>query len=243
MNNELAGMRVGVTRPAHQAPELTKLLEDHGAIAIEVGVIAIEDPADNGEALQAVVSDLSGYSWLVFTSANAVDRFVASDPAPFAGSVAAIGPGTAARLSEAGFSVDFVPPQYVAESLVESFPQGKGRVLLPRAAVARDVLPEGLRAKGWTVDVVTAYRTVGVRPDVSEPLDAVTFTSSSTVAAFVESGAAIPAVVACIGPVTARTARDLGLDVTVVAPKHTIPGLVEALVDAGVWKPSAVDHP
>jgi uroporphyrinogen-III synthase len=110
-------------------------------------------------------------------------------------------------------------------------------VLLPRAAVARDVLPEGLRAKGWTVDVVEAYRTypaemTSAALEAVAAADAITFTASSTVTSFLAAAGidAVPPVVVCIGPVTAATATEAGLSVDVVAEKHTIPGLVDALV-------------
>ena len=127
----------------------------------------------------------------------------------------------------------------MAEALLDVFPPGPGRVLLPRAAAARAVLPVGLRAKGWEVDVVEAYRTEPV-PQSEERLvaarraDAITFTSSSTVTNFVAAAGrdAVPPIVACIGPVTAETARSCGLAVDVVAGVHTIDGLVDAVVVA-----------
>ncbi|MCB1013903.1 MAG: uroporphyrinogen-III synthase, partial [Acidimicrobiales bacterium] len=125
-------------------------------------------------------------------------------------------------------------------SLLAAFPAppaGGGRVLLPRAAVARDVLPDGLRAAGWQVDVVEAYRTVTASPTAREreaaaTADVITFTASSTVERYLEvkGDDPVPPVVACIGPVTADTARAHGLTVDVVADEHTIPGLVAALV-------------
>jgi uroporphyrinogen-III synthase len=151
--------------------------------------------------------------------------------------VAVIGSATAQRLRDRGVKVALVPPRFVAESLVEVFPAGSGRVLLARAAVARDVLPDGLRAKGWQVDVVEAYRTV--QPPVDAALmsavrscDAVAFTSPSTVHNFLETFglAAVPPVVACIGPVTAAACHDAGVDVSVEATRHTMDGLVDALV-------------
>jgi uroporphyrinogen-III synthase len=150
--------------------------------------------------------------------------------------VAAIGPGTAAALQAGNVRADLVPEDHVAEALVAAFPSGPGRVLLARAAVARDVVPDGLRAAGWTVDVVDAYRTVtaaieaGHREAVASA-DVITFTSSSTVDRFVDAfGAdAVPPVVACIGPITATTARAHGLGVDVEADVHTIPGLLAAL--------------
>jgi len=178
----------------------------------------------------------------VFTSANAVERFVpllrdARDLG--AARVAAIGPGTAEALRRLALVADLVPEEFVAEALLDVFPPGPGRVLLPRAAAARAVLPEGLRAKGWEVDVVEAYRTEPV-PQSEERLaaarhaDAITFTSSSTVTNFVAAAGrdAVPPIVACIGPVTAETARSCGLVVDVVAGVHTIDGLVDAVVVA-----------
>ena len=134
---------------------------------------------------------------------------------------------------------DLVPDQYIAEAVAEAFPDGPGRVLLPRAAVARDALPDQLRAKGWDVEVVEAYRTHAAQPDAAalvaaSKADAITFTSSSTVTNFLSVAGldAVPPVVVCIGPVTAQTARTAGIDVDVVADEHTIDGLVRALVGA-----------
>jgi uroporphyrinogen III methyltransferase/synthase len=146
---------------------------------------------------------------------------------------------------------DLVPPEYVAESLLGAFPPappGGGAVLLPRAAAARDVLPDGLRAGGWTVDVVEAYRTVTAEPDAdalaaAADADAVCFTASSTVTAYLALGAPVPPVVACIGPVTAGTARRAGLPVTVVADRHTVDGLVDALIAAVRAQPGAGGPP
>jgi uroporphyrinogen-III synthase len=152
--------------------------------------------------------------------------------------IAAIGPGTAAELARYFVRPDLVPDQFVAEDLVDRFPEGDGRVLLPRAAVARDVLPRGLQAKGWTVDVVEAYRTEREAPSsrdlqAASMADAITFTSSSTVTSYlaVAGESSVPPIVACIGPVTASTARDAGLTVDIVAAEHTIDGLVSALVE------------
>ncbi|MGH9002491.1 MAG: uroporphyrinogen-III synthase, partial [Acidimicrobiia bacterium] len=137
-----------------------------------------------------------------------------------------------------GVRPDLVPDRFVAESVVEAFPPGPGRVLLPRAAVARDALAAGLDAKGWTVEVVEAYRTALAQPSpaalaAARQADAVTFTSSSTVTNYlaVAGEGPHPRVVACIGPVTADTARAAGLSVTVEAAEHTIDGLVAALVE------------
>jgi uroporphyrinogen-III synthase len=185
---------------------------------------------------------LAGAEWVVLTSSNAAALVCASlrDARGFGSTkVAAIGPGTAAVVEAFGVVPDLVPDRNVGEGLVEVFPAGTGRVFLPQAADARPVVADGLRAKGWTVDAVTAYGTepVPIPPALVERVrsaDAVTFTSSSTVKNFVAGAgrSSIPPVVACIGPVTADTARSLGVPVTVVAEPHTLAGLVAAVAEA-----------
>ena len=239
----LAGRRIVVTRAREQASELVQRLRDLGADTIELPAITIADPADGGAALRDAAGRLARYDWVVFTSANAVERFLPllRDARDFAGTrIAAIGPGTAAALARRNLVADLVPERFVAEALLEALsPWAPGRVLLPRAAVARDVLPQGLRAAGFQVDVVEAYRTTAAPPspavvEAAARADAVTFTSSSTVTRFLELAGreALPPTVACIGPVTAETARKHGLSVDVVAPVHTIDGLVAALTSA-----------
>jgi uroporphyrinogen III methyltransferase/synthase len=240
----LFGRRVIVTRAREQASGLVERLQELGAATVELPVIEIGEPDDGGAALREAAARVGKYDWVVFTSANAVVRFfaalgaVGSDTRALGGRrVAAIGPGTADALAGAGVRADLVPERFVAESLLEAFPPGPGRVLLPRAAVARDALPAGLAERGFTVDVVEAYRTIVGRPS-SEALgaaataSAVTFTSSSTVTNYlaVAGDLPVPPVVACIGPITADTARAAGLSVDVVAAEHTIDGLVTALV-------------
>ncbi len=238
----LFGRRVVVARPREQAPALVPALRVRGAEALEVPVIAIAEPHDGGAALRAAVGELSTYDWVVFTSANAVERLVAlvPDARSFgAARIAAIGTGTAAALTGARLVPDLVPERFVAESLLEAFPPPAApgaRVLLPRAAVARDVLPDGLRAAGYEVDVVEAYRTERGQPPpaalaAAGAADAIAFTSSSTVTGYLEVAGreAVPPVVACIGPVTAATAREHGLEVSAVADPHTVEGLVDAL--------------
>lgn len=255
----LLGWRVAVTRTREQASQLAVALADAGAEAIEVPTIALADPADGGASLRAAARQLASYAWVVFTSANAVARLFAEigDARAFGNAkVAAIGEGTQRALRQRGIVADLVPGEFVSEALAEAFPpphgSGRGagagsgrdadpsgrleRVLLPRAAVARDVLPKALQAKGYEVDVVEAYRTV--RPpreagllEAVRSADAVTFTSSSTVTGWLElfGTAALPPVVGCIGPITAATARDAGIAVSFEAEEHSIPGLVSAL--------------
>jgi uroporphyrinogen III methyltransferase/synthase len=242
----LFGKRIIVTRAREQASGLVERLHELGAATVELPVIHIGEPADGGQALRAAAGRVRDYDWVAFTSANAVSRFfaalaeVGADSRALGGRrVAAIGPGTADALAAVGVRADLVPERFVAESLLEAFPDGPGRVLLPRAAVARDALPAGLAERGWAVDVVEAYRTAIGRPApealaAAATAHAVTFTSSSTVTNYLEVAGdlPVPPVVACIGPITADTARAAGLTVEVVAAEHTIEGLVTALIEA-----------
>ncbi len=254
-NRPLLGRRVVVTRARAQAGELVGRLAALGAATVEVPAIEIVDPDDGGASLDAAVERLGDYDWLVLTSPNGARRLLdaldrAGRDARALGGVrlATIGPGTAAALAAARLIPNLVPPRFVAESLLDAFPDppepGGGRVLLVRAAVARDVLPAGLAARGWDVDVVDAYRSEPVPLSEAQATalaeaEIVTFTSSSTVTNLLAAagGRPLPPVVAAIGPVTAATAREHGLDVAVEAEVHTIDGLVDALVS---W---AAEHP
>jgi len=240
----LFGRRVVVTRARAQSSSLVARLRELGADVVELPTIAVVDPEDGGAGLREAAGGLSSYDWVAFTSANAVERFLPllRDARSFGPvRIAAIGTGTASALAHHNLAADLVPERFVAESLLEALlalGDPPGRLLLPRAAGGRDVVPDGLRRRGWVVDVVEAYRTT--TPVPSEELaqavsgaDAVTFTSSSTVTGYLAAvGHQVPPVVACIGPVTAATARDAGLEVAVVAEEHTVAGLVRALADA-----------
>lgn len=240
----LLGRTVVVTRAAAQAGRLSGKLGAAGANVLEVPTIRIDDPADGGAALDAAVARVRDVDWVVLTSVNGANRFCdrLRDGRDLAGvRLAAIGPGTAAALAERGLRVDLMPERYVAESLLECFdpptPNERGRVLLPRAAVARDVLPDGLAELGWQVEVVETYRTLPREPDRSEltaiaAADAITFTSASSVQHFVDAAgsASVPPVVAAIGPITASRAVQLGMSVDEVADPHTLDGLVDAVV-------------
>ena len=240
----LFGKTVVVTRARAQASSLLARLRELGADTVEIPAIRTDEPADGGAALAGAVERLSnddagneGYDWVVVTSPNGAHRLLAACRDARAlgrAKVAAIGPGTADALAEGNIVADLIPDRFVAEGLLEVFPDGPGRVLVPRAAEARDVLPDGLREKRWEVDVVEAYRTVQGRPSDDElaratAADVVTFTSSSTVRNFLAVCDAVPPIVACIGPITAATARDHGLSVDVEADSHTIDGLLAAL--------------
>ena len=239
----LAGLRIMVTRADRQASALADGLTALGAQAVLCPVIAIEPIAVDPVALR----DLGRYDWLVLTSANGVDRLremlrEASRDFPAHLKVAAIGPETAARAREAGMPPALVPARYIAEDLADTLSAAMApgdRILLARAAGARDVLPQQLRARGAEVDVLETYRAIPpehVRPRLAACLpdvDMVTFTSSSTVRHFVDAmpGALPDGVrIACIGPITAETARGLGLRVDIIAQEYTTRGLVEAIV-------------
>ena len=238
----LYSWRVVVTRAEDQADGFARALADAGAETISFPTIVITDPADGGAALEKAAGAASSFDWIVFSSENAVSRFFASlrDARSLGlARVAAIGSATAAALRGVGVVADLVPLRFVDESLLDAFPppSGAGRVLLPRAVGARQVLPDGLRQMGWQVEVVEAYRTVHPAADESmlsslEDSDVVSFLSSSAVTGFLEVAgiARVPPIVACIGPVTSRTARDAGLEVGLEAEEHTARGLLDALV-------------
>jgi len=240
----LAGRRILVVRPAAQGLASAEVLRAAGAEPVAVPLIELLPPSDGGAALAGAVGRLASYDWLVLTSANGAGRLAASlagADLPPTLRVAAIGPATAAALAEAGATVSLLPEQFVAEALVEVFPRrdvhdGAGRALVVRAEVARDVLPAGLRAKGWSVDVAAAYRAEPRVLAASERAaaagcDTVIFTSPSVVEAFCDQPEPLPVpeTVAAIGPVTAAAARRRNLTVHVEAGEHTIEGLVAAL--------------
>jgi uroporphyrinogen-III synthase len=235
----LHGRSVVVTRAAEQASRLVATLAHLGATVVEVPTIAFVDAPDGGAALADAVAQIDRYDWVVLTSTNGVQRFLAAvgGAAPAGVRVAVVGPGTADAVRAAGVEPDLLPDRFVAEALLEVFPPGPGRVLLPQASVARPVLADGLRAAGWDVDAVVAYRTVAARPgpavlERAAVADAVTFTSGSTVTGYLAAAGpdGVPPVVVCIGPVTAAAAEKAGLPVTAVAAEHTIDGLAAAVV-------------
>ena len=242
----LSGRRIVVTRARAQASDLVQGLTALGAEVVCVPVIRIE-PLPDLTPLRRALAVLPTYDWVVFTSTNAVD-VACTEPAGFARTqVAAIGATTAAALQRRGVAVALVPEPYVAEALVAALVArgvaGK-RILVPGAERARAVLGDGLRAAGAAVDVIPVYRTVGEEGAGSElahdllsgAVNAVTFTSSSTVEHFAalvgpETSACGRFVAAVIGPITAATARELGVASggLVEAAPSTVDGLVAAL--------------
>ena len=244
----LAGRSVVVTRSREQASEVVARLEALGADVVELPVIAIDDPADGGEALERAAHRLvaGAYTWVACTSTNAATRLLAAlagRPVPDSVHWAAVGPGTAAALAAGGITAGLVPEVAVSDELAGAFPEldppGSASVLIPRAESVRGELAEGLRAKGWLVDEAVAYRTVAGAPtpaavDAARRSDAIAFTSSSTVERSVDLLGAdgIPPVVVTIGPVTSGSARRSGLAVTGEASPHTLAGLIDALTAA-----------
>ena len=246
----LFGKKIVVTRAPDQAAEFSERLIALGADAIELPVIDIQPPEDPTRLDQALAT-LSSYDWLIFTSVNGVrfflDRLDRSphDLRQLKASICAIGPATRQAIESLHLKVDLMPEQYVAESLVAAFATsalGGKRILLPRAAVARDLIPTELAKRGAQVDVVEAYRNVipadaaaRAREIFSAPHkpDWITFTSSSTVKnclaiAGRESLEGIR--LASIGPVTSATAREQGLKIDAEAKQFTLDGLIEAIV-------------
>ncbi|MEX2583381.1 MAG: uroporphyrinogen-III synthase [Gemmatimonadota bacterium] len=245
----LAGKRIIVTRPRAQAGRLAVGLEELGAEVLTMPTIRITAPSDP-DRLRAAACEPDRYDWVIFTSVNGVAHFwealreAGLDTRALAGvSLCAIGAATAAAVEMEGARVDLMPKEYLAESVIAALAEETdlrgSRVLLPRAEVAREVLPDTLRELGAVVDDVPAYRTV---PDTSAAerlqlaigsgtIDLVTFTSSSSARNFAElaGGDLHGAEVASIGPITSATVRELGWPVAVEAAVHTIDGLLEAI--------------
>jgi uroporphyrinogen III methyltransferase/synthase len=251
-HGRLAGKRIVVTRAREQASELTKRIEVLGGGVIEFPTIRIAEPADFRQ-FDEIIHRISAYHWLVFTSVNGVQAFFHRmktnqvDIRSLQGKICAVGASTQAALNDLGLNVDYVPEQFTTDELLNGLLkriQPGEKALLARADIANPELSNGLRGKGIPVDDLTVYRTLleppaGLAPEelLEKSIDFITFTSSSTVRNFVKligpencpklSGARI----VCIGPVTAETARELGLDVEAVADVYTIDGLVAKLVE------------
>ena len=193
--------------------------------------------AAGGEARSAALAPADRYDWLVVTSPNGARGVADGLARPTTARLAAIGPKTAQPLSESGHPVNLIPDRAVAEGLLEAFPpsDGTGRVLLARAATARHALPHGPRGAGGEVDVVVAYRNVvpDVDPEIREQArsaDLVTFTAQSTVRRYHDlAGGPTPATAACIGPISAAVARQLGFTVVEAEPP-SVAGLVDSVL-------------
>jgi len=249
---DLNGKRILITRPRSQSAGVARRLEALGAIPILFPVIEIA-PVKVSRTLDKALRQLDQYNWLVLTSANGVqatwkrlgDLHITALPEGL--KVAAIGPKTAAALRSVGVQPDFVPDEYVAEAILPGLGELRGcRVLLLRADLARPALPQAIRQGGGKAHEIAVYNTVAAEPDIEglealrQGVDVVTFTSSSTVRNFISlvrhadlDPAALPGkpLYACIGPVTAQTAREEGLSPALVAREYTTEGLIKALLE------------
>ncbi|MEN9581337.1 MAG: hypothetical protein RJA70_4346 [Pseudomonadota bacterium] len=263
----LFGRRILVPRPAHQAKKTAEEVRERGAEPVVFPVIEIASPPDLAP-IESALRELQSYDWVLFTSANGVDHFfaqlsLAKLDARALGRclVGVIGPRTGAALRKYGVHADLVAEEFIGEGLAsavltasQKLQRPAQRVLIPRALVARDELPTALRAAGMEVNVVPVYQTRPIGPARAEQLaellvsggvDAVMFTSSSTVTSTVAAltSANIPlsalsgVKIASIGPVTTETALQLGVRVDVTASEYTVEGLLDALEAAGNWGP------
>jgi len=245
----LFGRRIAVTRTRRQAGGLIEALRELGADAYELPTIRIDPPADKTAFVEAL-ADVRGYDWIVFTSPNGVEAFFNAffaayeDARDLGGArLAVIGNGTAKKVREYHYAVDLIPKEFVAESLLKEFKELNVehlRILLPRAAGAREVLAVELEKLGAIVDDVPVYQTVPETEDVTggikrfrdEGADMITFTSASTATHFTALGLPMPEGLktASIGPVTSAEMRSLGLAVDLESAQHDIPGLVDAIL-------------
>ncbi|MBM3761083.1 MAG: uroporphyrinogen-III C-methyltransferase [Acidobacteria bacterium] len=237
----LHGLRIAITRARHSALELAGQLTALGAQVLEYSTIEIAPPSSYA-ALDEAIAKLETYDWLIFTSVNAVEAFAARlrqssrDLRNLRARLCTVGPATRRALEQMHLKVDVVPAEYVAESLVkalESFPMQGKRVLIPRAAVARDTVPSALRELGAEVEIAEAYRTIVPASGPAPEADWVTFTSSSTVKNFIalnEPNTISRYKTASIGPITSETLRLHGIEPTVEANPHTTQGLIDAIL-------------
>lgn len=250
-NRPLFGKTVLVTRSRPQASKMTEKLETMGARVIELPAIHIDDPADNYEAVDAAISLIASYDWLIFTSVNGVDRFfdrlfAANKDARdlTKAHFAAIGKATAARLKRYGILADIVPKEYRAEGVIAALKNELApgeRVLIPRAQEAREILPESLREYGAIVDVVPVYETKEADVDSAEvkkmlaagEIDFATFASGSTVRNLVkiigDASLLQKTKVVAIGPITAGTCKELGIEVAAMPDEYTIDALAKTV--------------
>ncbi|MBQ7454522.1 MAG: uroporphyrinogen-III C-methyltransferase [Selenomonadaceae bacterium] len=241
----LFGKKILVTRARAQASKLSNALKNFGADVVECPTIKIAEPSDNFRQLDAAIKILRGFDWIIFTSANGVEKFFErlkfhefDTRAIGNAKIAAIGSATADKLSNFGIIADVVPKNFVAESLADElkdFVVGK-RILIARAEISRDFLPETLKNFGADVTVAPAYQTINELPAKIDfdALEMITFTSSSTVKNFIATyGVEKLKKISCaaIGPITAQTLENFGVTAAVVAEKFTINGLVDAIKD------------
>ncbi|MGR3309659.1 MAG: bifunctional uroporphyrinogen-III C-methyltransferase/uroporphyrinogen-III synthase, partial [Candidatus Brocadiales bacterium] len=257
----LFGKTVAVTRSRDQASEFAEQLQERGAKVVEFPTIKTVPP-DNIEPMDEVIRTVESFDWLIFTSVNGVDAFfkrlfdLGGDIRNLKGvKICSIGPATTERIRGFYLRVDCQPPKYVAESVVEELKKIESssgglkdkKILMPRADIARSYLPDELQKLGAEAVEVVAYKTILAPPEDASILeklrkgdvDIITFTSSSTVRNFVEvvgkeytSKLNGRVKFASIGPITTKTAKELGLHISLEAKEYTIPGLVKTIVES-----------
>jgi uroporphyrinogen III methyltransferase/synthase len=247
----LAGRRIVITRAKEQAEEFSRLLQSYGAHVVAFPTIEIA-PAEDWYPLDEAIEKLDSYDWVIFTSVNGVRSFTQrlkhkgrGVDALVGKKICAIGPRTQGELEKMGLTVSFIPQEYQAEGVIEGL-KARGikgqKILLPRARGARSILPESLMEAGAIVDEVEVYQ--AIKPSKSNEslasilkkgIDVVAFTSSSTVRNFmvlISDETVLNGVkVAVIGPITAETVKNYGLEPHITPREYTIPALVEAIVE------------
>lgn len=243
----LLGRTVAVTRPPHQSRDLAARLSDLGADVVELPLIEITEPSSWVE-LDRAIRELETYDWMLFSSANVVERFLhrmavrgRDDRALATTEIGAVGDRTVAALAEHGLIADLVPTTFTGAAWADALGDGTGKILLPRVEGAPDELRAALTARGWDVDEVAAYANIPGTPSSESieriragEIDIITFTSASTVRNFstvvgpIADLGRVPTVV-CIGPSTAAAAEEAGLVVAAVAEPHNNDGLVAAV--------------
>lgn len=254
-NKPLAGRNIVVTRCQQQAGEFSRLLEEQGAGVIEFPTIEIV-PALSYQDLDNAIDEIEKYDWVIFTSSNGVKYFFERvrkkgyDVCFLKGAkICAIGPGTAKAVEDLGIKIDFVPKEYRAEGIIEGLSKEeiKGKnILIPRAEVAREILPDKLEEMGANVNVVTAYRTVKADSSLNKikpllenkEIDVITFTSFSTADSFIslfqqdELKDLMRGVnIASIGPITSNRIEKAGLKVKISPSEYTIEKLAEEIAE------------
>jgi len=235
--------KVIVTRALSQAKPLLKKLTESGFETFHLPTIEIRPPNDDGKDLRESIQRLEEYDWIILTSSNGAEIFLReiNDRTVIdQKQIAVIGSGTEKTLKEHGFEADLIPKDFLAEGLIQAFPdiQDNGRVLLPCAAKARDFLPTALRQSGWTVDVVHAYQTC--IPEQFDSFDnqkigadCIIFTSPSTIENFITMYGVenMPPKIISIGPVTTKAIRDFNFHVDLEAKLSNIQGIVNCLLE------------
>lgn len=240
MTSPLDGQRVVITRSQNQNASLRRLLESQGAVVIEVPLIAINEPEDEGRERDAVLQRCHEFDWIVVTSPNGATR-----AAPFLNAAVAAGDVRVPRIAvvgratqdSLGMSAHLVAHPATAHCLVEMFPEGHGKVLVVQGNLADEVVSDGVSDKGWNVTKVVAYLTTQLVPTTQQRDDALSadvllLASSSAVSAWCDAfGTESPDIVVAIGPSTASTATSLGLGLTAIAQDQSLQGLIEAVIE------------